>query len=90
MDWMWTWGGECFGYRDGHSSFTYFGREVGRFHNDEIYGSNGRYLGAVKEPQPTYHVPFQEQLGEVELCSKNGRLIRAICELCRLRDVRRV
>jgi hypothetical protein len=25
-----------------------FGREVGRFHNDEIYGSDGRYLGEVK------------------------------------------
>jgi hypothetical protein len=48
MDWMWTWGGECFGYRNGHSLFTYFRQEVGRFHNDEIYGSDGRYLGEIK------------------------------------------
>jgi hypothetical protein len=55
MDWMWTWGGECFGYQNGHSLFTYFGRKVGRFHNGEIYGSDGRYLGEIKKPQPAYH-----------------------------------
>ncbi len=48
MDWFWNWGGECFGYRNGDSLFTYFGREVGRFHDDEIYGSNSRYVGEVK------------------------------------------
>jgi hypothetical protein len=47
MDWFWNWGGECFGYRDGDSVFTYFGKEVGRFDGEEIYGSNGRYLGEV-------------------------------------------
>ncbi len=47
MDWFWNWGGECFGYRDGDSLFTYFGREAGRFDGEEIYGSNGRYLGEV-------------------------------------------
>lgn len=31
MDWLWNWGGECFGYREGDSLFTYFGHEVGRF-----------------------------------------------------------
>jgi len=41
MDWFWNWGGECFGYRNSDSLFTYFGGEVGRFHDDEIYGSNG-------------------------------------------------
>ena len=35
-------GGECFGYRDGDSLFTYFGREAGRFDGEEIYGSKGR------------------------------------------------
>ena len=30
MDWFWNWGGECFGYREGDSLFTYFGKEVGR------------------------------------------------------------
>ncbi len=48
MDWICTWGGECFGYRNGDSLFAYFGWEVGRVHDDEIYGSDGRYLGEVK------------------------------------------
>jgi hypothetical protein len=47
MDWLWTWGGVSFGYRDDDGLFTYFGREVGRFDGEEIYGSNGRYLGEV-------------------------------------------
>jgi hypothetical protein len=45
MDWFWNWGGECFGYRDGDSLFSYFGKEFGRFDGEEIYGSNGRCLG---------------------------------------------
>ena len=28
MDWFWNWGGECFGYRDGDSLFTYFDKEL--------------------------------------------------------------
>lgn len=48
MDWLWTWGGECFGYRQGDRLFAYHGRQVGRFHGDEVYGSDGRYLGEVK------------------------------------------
>jgi hypothetical protein len=28
MDWSWNWGGECFGYRDGESLFTYLGKEA--------------------------------------------------------------
>ena len=27
--------------------FTYFGKEVGRFDGEAIYGSNGHYLGEV-------------------------------------------
>ena len=42
MDWFWNWGGECFGYREGDSLFTYYGREVGRFDGEGIFGSNGR------------------------------------------------
>jgi hypothetical protein len=48
MDWFWTWGGECFGYRNGEGLFTHDGREVGRFEGDEIYGRDGRYLGEIK------------------------------------------
>jgi hypothetical protein len=47
MDWLWNWGGEYFGYREGDSLFTYFGHEVGRFDGEEIFGSNGGYLGEV-------------------------------------------
>jgi hypothetical protein len=47
MDWLWTWGGKCFGYRDGDNLYTYGGRHAGRFHEDEVYGTDGRYLGEV-------------------------------------------
>jgi len=47
MDWFWNWGGECFGYQEGDSLFTYYGREVGGFDGEEIFGSNDRYLGEV-------------------------------------------
>lgn len=47
MDWLWNWGGECFGYREGDSLVTYFGHEVGRFDGEEIFGSDGRYLSEV-------------------------------------------
>lgn len=48
MDWYWTWGGECFGFRVQDSLFTHDGREVGRFVGEEVYGSGGLYLGEVK------------------------------------------
>jgi hypothetical protein len=48
MDWLWTWGGECFGYRNDEGLFTYYGREVGRFDGEEVYGRDGRYLGEIK------------------------------------------
>jgi hypothetical protein len=47
MDWMWTWGGKCFGYREGDALFAHHGKQVGQFHDDEVYGANGRYLGEV-------------------------------------------
>lgn len=48
MDWLWTWSGECFGYRRNDRLFAYNGRQVGRFHGDEVYGCEGRYLGEIK------------------------------------------
>ena len=45
MNWLWRWGGKCFGYRDGDDLFTHRGRQAGRFHGDEVYGADGRYLG---------------------------------------------
>jgi hypothetical protein len=71
MDWFWNWGGECFGYRDGDNLFTYFGREVGRFDGEEIYGSNGRYLGEVMSDNrlmmTTVHVPTVQVFGDCDL-----------------------
>lgn len=47
VDWLWTWGGRCFGYRDGDDLWTYDGRHVGRFHDDEVYAPDGQYLGEI-------------------------------------------
>ena len=48
IEWLWTWGGASFGYRQGESLFTYDGRSVGRFVGDEVYGANGKYLGELR------------------------------------------
>jgi hypothetical protein len=47
-DWLWTWGGECFGYRRDDRLFAYYGKQVGKFHGDEVYGADGSYLGELK------------------------------------------
>jgi hypothetical protein len=47
MEWMWTWGGEFFGYRIADQLFTYRGIQVGRLDGDEVYGTDGHYLGEV-------------------------------------------
>ncbi len=48
MEWLWAWGGECFGYRRDDKLFAYHGLEVGRFHKDKVYGSDGYCLGEIK------------------------------------------
>lgn len=48
MDWMWTWGGESFGYRDGDDLWTHDGKHVGRFFGAEVYARDGTYLGELK------------------------------------------
>lgn len=48
MDWLWTWGGTSFGYRDGDNLWTHDGRHVGKFHGDEVYGSDSSYLGELR------------------------------------------
>ena len=47
MDYLWTWGGKFFGYRDGDLLFTHRGKCVGHFDGDEIYGRHGEYLGEL-------------------------------------------
>ena len=49
MGWIWTWGGTCFGYRDGDKLWDHEGRHVGIFRGDEVYGLDGRYLGEIKD-----------------------------------------
>jgi len=48
MEWMWTWGGISFGYREGDNLWTHYGQHVGHFHDDEIYGPHGYYLGEIR------------------------------------------
>jgi hypothetical protein len=48
MEWFWTWGGKCFGYRNGDNLWTYSGSHIGKFYGDEVYDRNGHYLGEVK------------------------------------------
>ena len=48
MNWLWTWRGVCFGYRDGDDLWTHNGRHVGRFFGEEVYGKNGDYLGEIR------------------------------------------
>ena len=48
MQWLWNWGGDCFGYRDGDDLWTHDGRHVGRFSGDSVHGQDGRYLGEAE------------------------------------------
>jgi len=77
MEWLWTWGGKSFGYRDGDDLWTQDGRHVGKFYENEIYGSDGKYLGEVMEDNRliTYSsknirnsafTPFASRVGSVK------------------------
>ena len=48
MKHLWTWSGTYFGYRDSDNLRTHGGKHVGRFHGDEVYGTDGGYLGEIK------------------------------------------
>jgi hypothetical protein len=48
MEWLWTWGGISFGYREGDNLWTHDGRHVGRFYAEEVYGPDGHYLGEIR------------------------------------------
>jgi hypothetical protein len=60
MNWFWTWGGKCFGYRVDDRLFAYFGLQVGRFDGDEVYAADGCYLGEImNENRPAdSSIPF--------------------------------
>jgi hypothetical protein len=48
VEWLWTWGGACFGYRDDDDLWTREGRHVGQFYGAEVFGPGGRYLGELR------------------------------------------
>ncbi len=49
VEWLWTWSGESFGYRNQDALYSYEGTQVGRFaEGDEIYGQEGDYLGEIR------------------------------------------
>ena len=47
MKWLWTWDGQCFGYRDHEDLWTCDGKHVGKINGTDIYDSKGTYLGEI-------------------------------------------
>ena len=63
MQWLWNWGGDCFGYRDGDDLWTHDGRHVGRFSGDSVHGPDGRYLGEAEGDRLITRQSDRGQLG---------------------------
>jgi hypothetical protein len=84
MNWLWTWGGKCFGYPDGDNLWSHDGRHVGSFHDDEIYAADGRYLGKVMGSRLITDKSYTRVLYSVR--QANGS--RQACGLYRQRHVR--
>ena len=61
MEWLWTWGGTSFGYRDGNNLWTHDGKHVGRFHEDEVYRQDGSYLGELLNGRLVTHLSKQSR-----------------------------
>ena len=90
-DWLWTWGGESFGYRDGDALFSQDGRQIGRFHDDEVYGVDGSYLGELSGTDRLLtrlsrvgktRAPFspRSRMGRLGKMSPMARAMRAGCQ----------
>ncbi len=47
MEYLWTWSGRFFGYREGDLLYAKSGRCVGRFSGSEVYGADAKYLGEL-------------------------------------------
>jgi hypothetical protein len=78
-EWLWTWSGKFFGYRESDDLWTHDGRHVGRFHGDEIYGPNGRYLGMRTDDDRLITVTSrrgQSQAGFVPDAPRQGLRLR--------------
>jgi hypothetical protein len=92
MEWLWTWGGTSFGYRDGDQLRTHDGLHVGRFIDDEIYGVDGQYLGELGDRDRLItrqrkigrrKAPFRprmNRMGRLRRINRLGRLMRRGCQ----------
>jgi hypothetical protein len=69
MEWLWTWGGRSFGYRDAAALWTHDGRHVGMFtsdaeaSDDEVYGPHGEYLGELLSGRLITHLQKKHHRG---------------------------
>ena len=92
MAWLWTWGGESFGYREGDQLRTHDGRDVGRFHGDEVYGVDGQYLGELGDGgrlitrqsklahRKSTFSPHMDRMARMQRIDRIGRMMRIGCE----------
>jgi hypothetical protein len=90
-DWLWTWGGESFGFRDGNALFAQDGRQVGHFHENEVYGVNGNYLGELGDEdrlitklsrlgKARSSFAPRQRMGRMGRMNRMGRMMRMGCQ----------
>ncbi|WP_432359814.1 hypothetical protein [Sporosarcina sp. UB5] len=86
MKWLWTWGGKCFGYRDGDNLWTHEGKHVGKFYDKEVYGKNGNYLGEIRNDRlitdqnrrhfrKSSFTPYGDRVAYVKLVDYTGNVM---------------
>jgi sporulation protein YlmC with PRC-barrel domain len=91
MDWVWTWGGTSFGYRDGTDLWTHDGRHIGEFVGSEVYHPSGRYLGELhdgklvtrrskKNSTRSSFTPSMSRIGRINRIDRIGRIMVIGCE----------
>lgn len=44
LNWLWSWGGKCVGYKDEDYLWRYDGHNIGKFYGIEVYSPDGCYL----------------------------------------------
>ncbi|WP_427108380.1 4-fold beta flower protein [Lysinibacillus xylanilyticus] len=85
MDWLYTWSGKSFGYKDGDNLWTHDGKHVGKFYGNEIYGESGNYLGEIndgklitkknKTSRRSSFNPYMSRVGYVNRVNQVGRVM---------------
>jgi len=48
MEWLWTWKGKSFGYRQANNLRLQNGTHVGTFVEDTVFALDGSYLGEIR------------------------------------------